>query len=205
MTSNTYYSAREGIVGDTVRHTGRFSNTLVISSFISAPTYRALATLRLCQGLSTFGNFGKPLLFVARILHRFCTRSAGIDLAWHTKIAPGMKFTHGFGTVVSPGATIGRNCTLFHGATLGRGDRILNNGVRITGYPILEDEVWVGPHAVIVGAVTIGKGSRLLAGVFVTEDIPAGSLVVGNPGKIVKHNVEPDVSNVFVRTNKFIA
>jgi len=202
MITNTFFSARLGIVGDTVRHAGRFSILLVMSSFIAAPTYRVLATLRLCQGLSSFGNFGKPLLLFARLIHRFTLRSASIDLAWHTKIAPGMKFTHGFGTVVSPSAVIGRNCTLFHGATLGRGDRILSDGTRITGYPILEDDVWVGPHAVIVGAITVGQGSRLLAGTFVTQDIPARSLVIGNPAQIVKSNVAPDVFNFYAGANK---
>jgi serine O-acetyltransferase len=73
----------------------------------------------------------------------------------------------------------------------------LENGDRITGYPVLEDDVWVGPHAVIVGGVTIGKGSRILACTFVWKDVPPGSLVSGNPAQIVKHNVVRDVFNPF--------
>lgn len=197
MSSRRFCSAREGIVGDTVRQNGRFSPWLVIRSFFSVPTYRVLITLRLCQGLTQYGALGKPLLLVAKLLHKFAIGSASIDLSWETRIAPGMKFTHGFGAVLSPGAQIGRNCTLFHGATLGRGDRIMANGERITGYPVLEDEVWVGPHAVIVGGITIGKGSRLLANTFVTTDIPAGSIVSGNPAQIIKENAPPDVFNPF--------
>lgn len=197
MSSQHFHSAREGIVGDTVRQNGRFSPSLAIRSFFTVPTYRVLITLRLCQGLTRYGALGKPLLLVAKLLHRLASNSASIDLSWETKIAPGMKFTHGFGAVLSPGAQIGRNCTLFHGATLGRGDRIKNDGERVTGYPVLEDEVWVGPHVVIVGGITIGKGSRLLANTFVTNDIPPGSIVSGNPAQIIKENAPPDVFNPF--------
>ena len=197
MSSQRFYSARQGIIGDTVRQHGRFSRLLVIRSFLTVPTYRVLATLRLCQGVAECGKVAKLLMPFAILVHKLATKSAAIDLSWETKIAPGMKFTHGFGAVLSPGARIGSNCTLFHGATLGRGDRIRSDGERVMGYPVLEDEVWVGPHAVIVGAITIGKGSRLLANTFVTNDIPAGSIVSGNPAQIIKENAPPDVFNPF--------
>lgn len=197
MSNQRFFSAWEGIVGDTVRQNGRFSASQAILSFFTIPTYRVLITLRLCQGVAQYGALGKPLLIAAKLFHRFSASRASIDLSWETKIAPGMKFTHGFGAVLSPGAQLGRNCTLFHGATLGRGDRIKHDGERVTGYPVLEDEVWVGPHAVIVGGVRIGKGSRILANTFVTNDVPAGSIVSGNPAQIIKENAPPDVFNPF--------
>lgn len=93
------------------------------------------------------------------------------------------------------GARIGNNVTLFHGATLGRRDRISHDGERFTEYPVLEDEVWVGPHAIIVGGVIIGHGSRIAGGAFVTSSIPPYSIVSGNPASIVKSNCVPDVTN----------
>lgn len=63
----------------------------------------------------------------------------------------------------------------------------------MTGYPVLEDEVWVGPHAIIVGDVTVGRGSRIAGGAFVTESVPPYSVVIGNPAVIVKNNCTPDV------------
>lgn len=65
----------------------------------------------------------------------------------------------------------------------------------MTEYPVLEDEVWVGPHAVIIGGVTIGRGSRVAAGAFVTESVPPHSVVSGNPAVIVKSHCVPDVMN----------
>jgi len=51
---------------------------------------------------------------------------------------------------------------------------------------IVEDEVWIGANAVVVAGVTIGKHSVVAAGSVVTKDIPAFSVVGGNPAKILK-------------------
>lgn len=88
-------------------------------------------------------------------------------------------------------ATIGRNLTLFHGVTLGRRDRISADGMRrLTEAPTIEDEVWIGPHAII-----IGRGSRIGGGAFVTQDVPPRSVVTGNPASVVKTGCSPDVMN----------
>ena len=50
----------------------------------------------------------------------------------------------------------------------------------------LEDEVWVGANAVIVAGVTIGKHAVVAAGSVVTKDVPAYSVVAGNPAKVIK-------------------
>jgi len=97
--------------------------------------------------------------------------------------------------VITPGAVIGKNVTLFHGVTLGQRDHIAHDGTRLTDYPVLEDQVWVGPHAIIVGGVTIGEGSRVAGGAFVTEDIPPFTLVGGNPAVVWKADAAPDVDH----------
>jgi serine O-acetyltransferase len=81
------------------------------------------------------------------------------------------------------------------GVTIGQADRISRDGTRRTGYPTIEDNVWIGPNAVIVGAITIGKGARILAGAVVTSDVPSGSLVGGNPSSIIREDVGEDVLN----------
>ena len=47
--------------------------------------------------------------------------------------------------------------------------------------------VWIGENCCILPNVTIGCNSIVGAGTIVTHDIPANSLVVGNPAKIVKN------------------
>ena len=44
----------------------------------------------------------------------------------------------------------------------------------------------IGAGAVIVCGVTIGEGAMIGAGSVVTRDVPASSLVVGNPARVVK-------------------
>jgi serine O-acetyltransferase len=46
-----------------------------------------------------------------------------------------------------------------------------------------------------VGPVTIGRGSRIAAGACVFESVPARSIVMGNPARVVKTECVPDVMN----------
>ena len=74
------------------------------------------------------------------------------------------------GVIVGNDVTVGHNVIL-HGCTVG-------------------DGVLVGMGAVIMNGVDIGKGSVIAAGAVIKQNmvIPEYSLVVGVPGKIVKHH-----------------
>lgn len=178
---------------DTHRQYGRSGAGLVWRGILLNRTFRVVVTMRLCQAARAGGWLARLCLPVMKLLHRIATQLAAVDFSWQTEVGAGFALTHGWGAVVTPGARIGRNVTLFHGATLGRRDRVGAGGERQIGYPTLEDEVWVGPHAIIVGAVTIGRGSRIAGGAFVTEDVPPHSVVSGNPGRVVKSGCTPDV------------
>jgi acetyltransferase-like isoleucine patch superfamily enzyme len=59
----------------------------------------------------------------------------------------------------------------------------------IKSYPVvIEDDVWIGFNATILKGVRVGKGAVIQAGSLVTEDIPAGVTVAGNPAKPVNLN-----------------
>ena len=51
---------------------------------------------------------------------------------------------------------------------------------------LIGEDVWIGERACILKGVTIGPGSVIAANTVVVEDVPAGSIVAGNPGRIVK-------------------
>jgi serine O-acetyltransferase len=95
---------------------------------------------------------------------------------------------------MSPVVNIGSNVTVFHGVTIGTKHEISTSG-RVKSYPTIEDEVWIGPHAVIAGGIIIGRGSRIAPGTFVTGDVEPYSIVGGNPMRVIKTNALPDVVN----------
>jgi acetyltransferase-like isoleucine patch superfamily enzyme len=49
---------------------------------------------------------------------------------------------------------------------------------------------FIGAHAIILPGVTIGDSCIVAAASVVARDVPAGSLVAGNPARVVEHHVE---------------
>ena len=52
------------------------------------------------------------------------------------------------------------------------------------------DNCFIGAHAIILPGVTIGDSCIIAAASVVARDVPAGSLVAGNPARVVEHHVE---------------
>lgn len=51
---------------------------------------------------------------------------------------------------------------------------------------IIEDDVWIGIGAVILPGVSIGRHAVIGANSVVTHDVPAYSVVGGNPARLIK-------------------
>ncbi len=104
----------------------------------------------------------------------------GIEIHPGATLGAGFFIDHGMGVVIGETAEIGANVTLYHGVTLG--GTSLNKGKR---HPTLEDDVVVGAGAKVLGAITIGAGSRIGANAVVVKPVPPNSVVVGVPGQVV--------------------
>jgi acetyltransferase-like isoleucine patch superfamily enzyme len=50
----------------------------------------------------------------------------------------------------------------------------------------IENDVWIGANCVILPGVTIGEGAVIGAGSIVTKPIPAFSVAVGNPARVIR-------------------
>ena len=48
------------------------------------------------------------------------------------------------------------------------------------------DDAWIGACAIVLRGVTVGEGGVVAAGAVVTRDVPAYSIVAGNPAVVVR-------------------
>jgi serine acetyltransferase/GT2 family glycosyltransferase len=139
-----------------------------------------LAAYRLMRALRTAGS-----MTGAKVVSRLIRQLYGSDIHWNAELEPGVMIVHGMGLAISHAARVARGCILFQNVTLGMG---IDPGTRRTGAPTLERNVHVGPGATLIGPITIGEGSKVMAGAVVTRSIPGGS-VVESPSPEVRQRI----------------
>ena len=122
-------------------------------------------------------------------------------------IAIGKNCYVGDGTRIWSGASINigdhvliaHNVSIFDNLTHPMGWRDRRDhfvAITTTGHPVLadlgdrpvviENDVWIGAHALVLRGVTIGARSVVAAGAVVTRDVAADTLVAGNPAKPIR-------------------
>ncbi|MCI8396870.1 MAG: acyltransferase [Clostridia bacterium] len=55
---------------------------------------------------------------------------------------------------------------------------------------VIGNHVWIGTRAIIMKGVNIGEGAIIGAGSIVTKDIPANSIAVGVPARVIRNNAK---------------
>ncbi len=138
------------------------------------PGVHAVWLHRIGHGLWTRG-WRVTARFVSHV-SRFMT---GIEIHPAATLGDGLFIDHGMGVVIGETAEVGENVTILQGVTLG-GTSLR----REKRHPTLGDNVVVGAGAKILGAFTIGAGSRIGAGSVVVREVPENSVVVGVPGRV---------------------
>lgn len=99
---------------------------------------------------------------------------------------------------------VNQNCTFYDLGGLDIGDDVMigpNVSLITAGHPIepsqrraatigqpivIERNVWIAAGATIIGGVTVGENSVVAAGSVVTRDVPANTLVAGNPARVIR-------------------
>ena len=54
------------------------------------------------------------------------------------------------------------------------------------------DKVWIGFNTIILKGVTIGEGAVIGAGSVVTKNVPAWTIVAGNPARVIREILEDE-------------
>ncbi len=133
--------------------------------------------IRLCYRVVTYRKRSLWGKIASRLLRDHLAFKFGIYLSPLAQIGDNLSLPHPIGIVVGDGVIIGNNVTIYQHVTLGRRHE------SDASYPIVEDGVIIYAGAVVVGEVTIGRGSIIAANSVVHTDVPEGSVYGGVPAK----------------------
>lgn len=122
--------------------------------------------------------------FFLRLIYFFSNKIVeiitGISISSSAQIEKGLYIGHFGGIFINEGVEIGENCTIAQGVTIG------TLGLGKLGAPKIDDNVFIGSGAKVLGNIIIGKNVRIGANAVVIKDVPDNVTVVGIPAKIVK-------------------
>ena len=162
---------------------------LWVKWFLNPFVHKKGKSARICRysrmDVMPFNNF---VLGDNSTIEDFCTINNGVG-----DVLIGHRSRIGMGNVLIGPVTIGNDVILAQNIVMSG----LNHGYEDIHVPphnqpvtkrkiTLEDEVWIGANVVVVAGVTIGKHAVVAAGSVVTKNVPAYSVVAGNPAKIIK-------------------
>jgi serine O-acetyltransferase len=108
----------------------------------------------------------------------------GIELPCETVLGRRFRIDHFGGIVISGDAVFGEDCVIRNGVTVG----LKNTGQ--SGSPIIGDRVDIGAGAKILGPIRIGNDVAIGANAVVLSDVPANSIAVGVPARIISRKLK---------------
>ncbi len=111
----------------------------------------------------------------------------GIEIHPGATIGRRVFIDHGMGVVIGETARVGDDCVIYQGVTLGAGAAARQGALSrdTKRHPTLGQGVIVGSGAEIQGAIIVGDNVRVASRSIVLKDVPANSVVVGVPGRVI--------------------
>ena len=123
---------------------------------------------------------------IARMVSHMGRHFTGIEIHPGARIGRRFFIDHGMGVVIGETAEIGDDVLIYQGVVLGG-----TSLAKKKRHPTIGNGVVIGTQAVVLGPITIGERARVGAGSVVLKDAPAGSTVIGIPGRI-KRDFSPE-------------
>lgn len=156
---------------DYYRMTGKsWSNLLIdILNFILMHNIRYMYWWRKSKNGSIFAKYKT---------YRY-SRKYGIEISSSAVIGEGFYLGHPYNITIGGNVKIGKNVNVHKGATIGA----TNRGNK-KGSPTIGDNVFIGINSTVVGNIKIENDVLIAPNSYVNFDVPAHSIVIGNPGNI---------------------
>jgi acetyltransferase-like isoleucine patch superfamily enzyme len=149
--------------------------------FSALPSWSAVMYIRTALLRRRLAECGQDVVF-----------AQGALLRYPENISIGSTVFLNRGTTVTARApvSIGSNVLIGPGVVIDSGDHVFQDPgkpINSQGYfraPIIvESDIWIGAHAVILRGVTLGQGCVVAAGAVVTKTVPPFTIVGGVPAK----------------------
>jgi len=99
------------------------------------------------------------------------------------QLGAGLCLIHPTNIIIGKGVEIGEQCLIFHDVTIGTGP--------IPGVPKIGNNVDIYVGARVLGGITIGEGVMIGANCVVTRDVPARSVVMAAPARVLPRSLSP--------------
>lgn len=119
----------------------------------------------------------------ARAISQISRFFTGIEIHPGARIGNRLFIDHGMGVVIGETCEIGDDVVIYQGVTLGGSGK--EKGKR---HPTVGNNVVIGSGAKVLGSFKIGDQANIGANSVVLKEVPAGSTVVGIPGKVVRQD-----------------
>lgn len=120
-----------------------------------------------------------PFSAAYKVLKSFSEILTGIELPCEATVGRRFRIDHFGGIIISGDAVFGDDCVVRNGVTVG----LRHAGQR--GSPVIGNRVDIGAGAKILGAIHIGDDVAIGANAVVLVDVPANSIAVGVPARVL--------------------
>ena len=114
-----------------------------------------------------------------------------IDFPKQMRFGKNVFINHSFTAMSIGGIDIDDNVQIGPHVTIVTDNHDFNNRYVLKCRPVhICRNAWIGANATILPGVTVGENAVVAGGAVVTKDVPAGTIVGGNPAKVLKKLAE---------------
>ncbi|KAA2223322.1 serine O-acetyltransferase EpsC [Chryseobacterium sediminis] len=161
--------------------------------YLAYPGFFATYVYRISHQL-----WSQKVKILPRVISEYAHSKTGIDIHPGATIGKSFFIDHGTGIVIGETTIIGNNVKIYQGVTLGALN-VSKEKAHQKRHPNIEDDVIIYSGATILGGeTTIGRESIIGGNVWITQDVPANSLVYHKSEIKIKDNTSLPESLTFV-------